>query len=219
MLLLLLQEDGGGWQVLLRGWCGLVESLWWWRSWWAILLQLQWLLVAKGRTWLWLRQLLLHYLLGQRWRRASEVSCCWWWWWWRATQCDLVGGRGYIGRWLLRWLHAKLIQVLHGGANGFQQTGGHGWAVGNGFVGLPGAVLGVGLWVATSWWAVLHIDIGVGLGVALRLRLAVAAGQRGKVWWWWRRWCSIVGPGCKLWRWWGWRQCTTGTAVILLGMH
>lgn len=176
MLLLLLQEDGGRRQVLLRRRRGLVESLRWWRSWRAVLLQLQWFLVAEGRTWLWLRQLLLHDLLGRWWRRSSKVGC--WWWWWRATQCDLVGGRGNVGGWLLGWLHAELVQVLHGGANGLQQTGGHGWAVGNGCVGLSGAVLGEGLRVTTGRGTVLHVHIGVRLGVALRLRLrlAVAAG-------------------------------------------
>lgn len=71
VLLLLLEEDGVAHlrgQILLRGWCGLVVRLWcWWWSRWAILLQQQWLLMPERRSWLWLRQLLLHDLLR-----------CWW---------------------------------------------------------------------------------------------------------------------------------------------
>lgn len=145
-------------------------------------------------------------------------STGWWWWWWWPTQRNLVGSRGDVGRRLLCWLHSKLIQVLHGGSDGLEQASGHGGTIGNGFVGLAGAVLGEGLWVTHSGWTVLHIDIGMGLRVRVRLRLGVAAGEGGELRWWW----SVVGSGCKLWwRWWR-RQCSTGTAaqrVILLGMH
>lgn len=172
LVLLLLEEDGVAHlrgQILLRGWCGLVVRLWcWWWSRWAILLQQQWLLMPERRSWLWLRQLLLHDLLRCWWCRQGGhivTSYGWWWWWWWSTQRNLMGSRGDVGRGLLCWLHTKLIQVLHGGSDGLEQASGYGGTIGNGFVGLSGAMLREGLWVTHSGWTVLHIDIGMGLRV------------------------------------------------------
>jgi len=134
--------------------------------------------------------------------------------------------------------------MLHSGSSGFQQTGGHRWAIGHRLVGLTGSMLRE--WLRISGWRRTILDVHIGLGVRVRVAIAAAAGEGGKLgrWWsivalrWWRRRSvvaagrrSIVATG-RWWRrsvvstWWRWRRSIVSirrsrvsNGLVLLGMH